>query len=212
MRAKTVAGIVAMLAAVCSFGAAAWQSRAEASVDAQALIALTRETRATYMVVSSNLVFRPDGTTVREWSAEFHDGILHRVETPRDRIVADCEAMTGIHLNVATVQIDEEPWVARAACGVQANSTMLSARLGGVRQTRFGPATHLVIIDGTDIRTYDVAPDGALIGATITGRDGKKKLVMRAIYYASKVADGIFSATSLGRSAVPAHLQEQPKP
>lgn len=210
MRALSAAGAFAMLAAIGSPAAGAPEMTA-ASIEARALIALTRETRATYTVVGSNIIYLPDGTEVREWAAEFHDGIHHRVETPRDRMVADCEAMTGIHFNVATVEIDEEPWVARAACGVQANSTMLSARLGGTRQTRFGPATHLVIIDETDIRTYDVAPDGALIGATITGRDGKKKLVMRAIYYAPKVADGIFSANSLGRSAVPAHLREPPK-
>lgn len=212
MRAKAVAGVVAMLASVCSFGAAAWQSAAAASVEAQALIALTRETRATYMVVSSNLIFRPDGTTVREWGAEFHDGVHHRVETPRDRIIADCEAMSGTYLDIGKVEVIEEPGVARAACGVQANSAILSARLGGKRQTRFGPTTHLVVIDEQNVRTYDVAPDGALLGATIAGRDGTKKLEMRAIYYAAKVPDGIFSVSSLGRSAVPARLRGSTAP
>jgi hypothetical protein len=206
MRAAKAAGMIAMLAAVGPFGAGASEMTA-APIEARALIALTRETRATYTVVGSTLIYLPDGTQVREWAAEFHDGIHHRVETPRDRAIADCDAMTGVHLNVTTVEVTEEPGVALAACGVQAHSKILSARLGGTRQTRFGPAMHLVIVDETDIRTYDVAPDGALLNATITGRDGTRKLVMRAVHYAADVPAGIFTASSLGRSAVPANLR-----
>lgn len=211
MQAKAAAGLVAVLVAAGWLSAGASEVTAS-PIEARALIALTRETRATYTVVSSNLVYHPDGTRIREWGAEFHDGIHHRVETPRDRLVADCEAMTGTYLNLATVKIVQEASVARAACGVQANSTMLSARLDGKRQTRFGPTTHLVVIDAENIRTYDVAPDGALLGATITGRDGTKKLVMRAIYYAPEVPTGIFFPDSLGKSAVPANLRGAAKP
>jgi len=58
-------------------------------------IALTRNTTATYSVFAWNIITRSNKPTEQEWSAEFHQGALHRVETPRDRIIADCAAMTG---------------------------------------------------------------------------------------------------------------------
>lgn len=64
---------------------------ATSSGEAEKTIALTRETRATYSVFFWNVITRPGSPAQAEWSAEFHKGALHRVETPRDRIVANCE-------------------------------------------------------------------------------------------------------------------------
>lgn len=178
------------------------------SDDARALIARTRETQATYSIVASVTLYLPDGSIVREWSAEFHDRNQHRVETPRDRIVADCAEMTGAHLNLITMKTSQNAAIARAACGVQANSKILSTRITGSRQSRFGRVDHLVVTDQENVRTYDIASDGAILGATITGKDGKKRLVMRATYYTAKTPIDIFSPSSLGRSAVPAHLRQ----
>jgi hypothetical protein len=50
----------------------------------------TKSTRATYSVFFWNRVDPGNRPAFEEWSAEFHMGALHRVETPRDRLIADC--------------------------------------------------------------------------------------------------------------------------
>lgn len=189
-------------------GVAGSTSEASISDEARALIDLTRKTRATYSLVNWNRITRRDGTVSEEWSAEFHNGVDHRVETPRDRIVADCAAMTGTYVQMGTAKMVTGAAVARAACGVQANSVILSARIGGKRKTRFGLAMHLIVIDADNIRTYDVGADGVLLGATISDRDGRLRLVSRATSFTAEVPPGIFSKESLGKSAVPERFQQ----
>ncbi|MDX8357145.1 hypothetical protein [Sphingopyxis terrae] len=201
-----VAGMVSMLATASASGAGQDTSGA-ISDDARALIARTRETQAAYSIIASVTLYKPDGSIVGEWSAEFHDRNQHRVETPRDRIVADCAEMTGTYLDLATMKASQNAAIARAACGVQANSKILSAKVAGPRQNRFGRVDHLVVVDEENVRTYDIASDGAILGATITGRDGQKRLMMRATYYVAKAPSEIFLPSSLGRSAVPANLR-----
>lgn len=197
---RMAASVAAMLAAAASVAGA---SEKPITDEATALIALTRETRATYSIVSANRIYREKGRVVREWAAEFHDGVQHRVETPRDRIVADCEAKTGTYFGVESWKVFGNSGVAGAACGVSANAKILTARTDGLRDTAFGPATHLIVTDDNAIRTYDIAPDGAILGATISARDGRIQLVSRAVYYKAKVPTGIFSVVSLAQSAVP---------
>ena len=60
------------------------------------------------------------------WSAEFHRGPLHRVETPHVRLVADCAAGTGTLLQVDRTETESGARVARAACGI--NSDLPAAR------------------------------------------------------------------------------------
>ena len=205
MRTGLVAGITAVLSAAAPVVGA---SGATITDEARALIALTRETRATYTVISANQVHREGEELAHEWAAEFHDGIQHRVETPRDRIVADCEAKTGTYFGVETLNVISESGVAGAACGVNDNATILAARTTGLRDTAFGPATHLIVVDDQFVRTYDVASDGAILGQTIRGRDGSLKLVSRAVYYKSSAPDGIFSIASLARTAVPENMRK----
>jgi len=176
--------------------------------EATALIALTRETQATYSIVSANRLYREQGRVDHEWAAEFHDGVQHRVETPRDRLIADCAAKTGTYFSVESRKVFESPGVAGAACGVNANAKILAARTDGRRHTAFGPATRLIVTDDNAIRTYDIAPDGAILGATISARDGRIQLVSRAVYYKAKVPTGIFSVVSLAQSAVPEAWQK----
>lgn len=202
---RTAAASLALCAAV---GVAGGTSPALISEEARALIDLTRKTRATYSLVTWNRITRPDGTVTEEWSAEFHDGVHHRVETPRDRIVADCSTMTGTYVQMGSARMINGASVARAACGVQANSVIQSARIAGKRQTRFGPATHLVVIDADNIRTYDVDANGVLLGATISDRDGHLRLVSRAVSLTADVSPDIFSIESLGKSAVPEKLRK----
>ena len=58
----------------------------------EAIIARSKLTRATYAVYAWNKMQHPEQPAVEEWSAEFNSGSLHRVETPRDRVIADCAA------------------------------------------------------------------------------------------------------------------------
>ena len=63
---------------------------AQGEIDAGAaeVIDLTRTTSTTYSVYTWNRLTLPGAAPFEEWAAEFHDGHFHRVETPRDRIVA----------------------------------------------------------------------------------------------------------------------------
>jgi len=193
----------ATLVLFAAAGVAAGASETAISDEARKLIDLTRETRATYSLVVMNRVRHPDGSVTEEWGAEFHDGAHHRVETPRDRMIADCVGMTGTYVQMGSARTVTGAAVARAACGVQANTPIQSARVAGQRETRFGPATRLIVVDADDIRTYDVAANGALVGATISGRDGNWKLVSWAVSLGRDVPPDIFSVESLGKSAVP---------
>ena len=174
------------------------------------LIALTRETDTAYSVVHWNRIELSDGTVVAQWAAEFHDRNLHRVETPYDRLIADCAAMTGTRHNLVTGEMTTGAQVAREACGIQANSEILSAEIKGRRTTRFGPVTHIVIRDPEHIRTYDVADSGALLAATISDIDGKRKLTNWAVRYLPSVKGDVFSPRSLSRSVVPDDWKRRP--
>ena len=198
----------ATLGLFAAVGVVVGASEPSVSEEARKLIDLTRETRATYSLVVMNRVKRPDGSVTEEYSAEFHDGVRHRVETPRDRMIADCAAMTGTYVQMGSAKMITGAAVARAACGVQANTTIRSARVAGKRETRFGPATHLIVIDADHVRTYDVAENGALLGATISGRDGSWELINQAVSFTADVPPDIFSVESLGKSAVPEHLRK----
>ncbi|PAL21372.1 hypothetical protein CD928_13315 [Sphingopyxis sp. GW247-27LB] len=133
------------------------------------------------------------------------------METPRDRIVADCAAMRGSYADLRKGKLIENMSVAKAACGIEANTPILSARIEGKRESRFGPTTHLVIRDPNFIRTYDVDKNGALLGATISDHSGQRLLTNWAVYLSSDVPPDIFSKDSLGRSVVPERFK-QPRP
>lgn len=197
-----------------SLGAAAWapDSADEKTAAATKLIALTRETRTTYSLVTWNRIHRPDAAIVEDWAAEFHDGIHHRVETPRNRMVADCEAMTGTYVEIPTGKIVTGAQVARAACGINANKPILAARLGGKRQSRFGAVVRVAVVDSDNVRTYDVAENGALLAATMSDRKGNRLLTTWAVSYSPHVPADIFSEASLARSVVPAELKRAQAP
>ncbi len=80
-------GIVAVGSIVVS--AACAQSSSEA---ARAVVERTKTTSSTYTLYLWNRVTIPGEPVLEEGSAEFHKGDLHRFETPRDRIIADCRA------------------------------------------------------------------------------------------------------------------------
>lgn len=171
----------------------------------QALIDNTRNTRETYSLYSWNILFPQGADEVQEWSAEFHSGTKHRVETPRDRLIADCSTMEGSHLNIAADEVVRGPEVAKAACGIQANSKIESARRLGERSTPFGTSTQIEIIDPVHVRTYDIDAGGILLGATISDKDDQRTLRLKSVAVAVEKAlpaEDIFSEESLEESVV----------
>lgn len=164
----------------------------------------TRTTTDSYSVFMWNRITADGQEPVEEWSAEFHQGSLHRVETPRDQIIADCSAMTGTHLKVAKGVRSSDAWIAKAACGINANKPISSSEWLGRVDTKFGAVDRVKLVDGDNIRTYDVADSGALVGATIADLDGTLRLTSKAVELLPSVAnERVFAPSSLGTSAVP---------
>jgi hypothetical protein len=188
---------------------------AKSTIDPEAakIISLTRETKGTYALYVWNKVTPKDAEPFEEWSAEFHSGDLHRVELPRIRIVADCAAMIGTKLDVETGERFTDTSVAKAACGINANPEMLSARKLGVKSTPFGKATTVQIVDSRERREYDVSEDGVLLRTIILDNDkGRHRwVVAEATHVSRTLPEGdIFSDQSLDRSVVAAEFREQP--
>jgi hypothetical protein len=174
-------------------------------------LALSRETKATYSLYSINRITQDD-KTIEEWAAEFHSENMHRVETPRDRIIADCRAGTGTALNLATGQRSSGPQYAKAACGVNANIPILSSRFLGKIKTKFGSAEKIEITDKYQIREYSILANGVLAEAKITERGPPKKLRLTncPILVTKKLPEhDIFSIESLGKSVVPIDIKKR---
>jgi hypothetical protein len=197
-----------LLALLC-----AGTAQAQAAIDqrAQEVIDRTRTTRANYSLFSWNHASVKEGPVLDEWSAEFNRGNLHRVETPRDRLVADCEAHTGVHVNLQTLAVSRGLEVAKAACGVQANSKILSASYDGRGDGRFGLADRITVRDPENLRTYEVAANGAIVGATIRSEDGRVSLKMWTVALENEAPNDIFTEESLTESAVPEKYRLAPE-
>ena len=206
MRLRPLVGLVLATIALAEPA----HSQGEIDQAAQAAIERSRTTNATYSVYNWNRITIPGAEPIEEWSAEFHDGTLYRVETPRNRLIADCAAGIGTHVNLASGERTRNQAVARAACGVQANSRVLSASFDGRTTGEYGNVDHVTIRDPENVRTYEIATNGAIVGATIQAGDGTVRLRSRAIALKDTVAVDIFSEESLATSAVPDALRRPP--
>ncbi len=178
----------------------------------KAVVDRSKTTTATYATYSWNKIVR-DGHPVEEWAAEFHTGDFHRVETPRDRLVADCAAQTGIAREVATGKLFRGPGVARAACGINTNKPFLESEWQGLVQTPFGAADRLRLVDSDDVRTYDISPQGVILASTYAKKTGGSSLDARAVAVLPTLPDPeMFNEASLDRSYVPDRFKVAPKP
>jgi hypothetical protein len=172
-----------------------------------AVLALTRTTKATYSVCTWNVVTPTQEVHIEEWAAEFHKGVLHRVETPRDRIVANCATGKALYLSLITGEVSTSPSLAGVACGINANR-VFTAKHMIARETRgaYGPVTRIELDDALNRRTYDVLDDGAIVAATTRDNDdtGVERVTSKTLSYSRSVpAEDLFSPESLKRSAVP---------
>lgn len=186
-----------------------------ATARVEAVIARSASTRSTYAAYYWNRIQHPGQQVVEEWSAEFNSDNLHRVETPRDRVVADCAAGTGTYLSLVTGEVITGPQVASTACGINRNRRFLAMESLGRVRTRFGDADRVRLTDADDVRTYDVSDDGIILGtvyqANAPGR--RIELVVRTVELSRSLpAAGMFDQPSLKVSFVPERFKLAPKP
>lgn len=176
----------------------------------QELIERTKTTQARYALVSRNEI-RRDDATIHEFSAEFNRGDLHRVETPRDRIVANCRTGWNAHLNVATGVITHDDAASGMACGVYTGDGLLNAEITGTRSSQFGLLQQLKIRTiGGLTRTYEIAPNGAILSEEIIDPAGKPRLLTTVMSLSDRLPSvDIFSEASLARSVVPDDVIKQ---
>jgi hypothetical protein len=180
-------------------------------LDILALITKTRITQTTYSLFSWNRINPPNGEIIEEWSAEFNSGNFHRVETPRNRIIANCQAMTGTMIDLDTGKLNSGKSIANAACGINANIEILSAKKIGRIKTEFGIADGIEIVDAYQIRTYHISKNGILLAATIYGKQQDRPIFLKN--WATHVdnalpSDNVFSKASLYKSFVPKRWQQ----
>ena len=171
-----------------------------------AILNRTKTTAATYALYSWNKITPVDKLSFEEWSAEFNDGPLHRVETPRDRVVANCVERSGFYYSPTTGKTFSGPAVAGSACGINTDKPIISIRYIGRVVDPGGAADRVEVVDADNIRTYDVTSDGILIRTIYALNSAKKPIVLdvetAAIIRALPQQD-IFDAASLRLSVVP---------
>lgn len=204
-----------LLALVATLAAAA-PAPAPAPADSAAVAAILTRTKTvtrTYALYIWTVVTPPAEPRREEWAAEFHSGDLHRVETPRDRIVANCRTGEGWGYSVETGERFTGAWLARTACGVDTNQAVSSAEYEGTRSTPFGPADRVKLVTPELIRRYDVSPEGILLAETFTanGPGEAIRLSNRAVALeAALPASGMFEPASLARSYVADRYRHPP--
>lgn len=202
---KTIFAVSALACSACSVG-----SNLRSDTKPEEVIERTRRTTETYSLFAWNDV--PEAGKIKDgWSAEFHQGNLHRLETPGIRVVADCDAMTGTSLDVATGKKFSDTSIAKAACGINTNFPIHSAEWLGRYPTRFGEANRIRITATDAVRTYDVLDNGALVAALYADGEGRSLVKNHAIAVLATVPRNIFSEESLIKSFVPAQFQSKPE-
>lgn len=166
----------------------------------------TKTVTGTYALYLWNRVTLPDQEAIEEWSAEFHSGDLHRVETPRDRVIANCREHVGAAFSLVTGEITEGPQIAGAACGIDTNASIVRAKWLGPVRTPFGEAQRVLVADPENVRQYDVSDQGVLLGATYRqNQPGNRLLLTAEAVKLEPVLPGVgmFDRESLRTSFVP---------
>jgi hypothetical protein len=196
----------------------AWPDSQEASAENAKVVAVIQRTKAvtaTYAVYFWNQGRAPSLASANEWSAEFHSGSQHRVETPRNRIVADCVTGAGTYLDIVSGQVVRGPQVAAAACGINTARQIIAAKWVGHVQTALGGADRVQITDSSNIRTYDVSDDGVILTSIYALREPPQPVVLNS--WASTLVHtlpngNMFDEASLRKSFVPDRFKTAPPP
>jgi hypothetical protein len=185
----------------------------EAAAKALTVLARTKTVTGTYALYMWNRLTPPEGPAYEEWSAEFNAGDLHRVETPHDRLVANCRTGEGYAYSVETGRSSDGAAIARTACGIDTNAPFLSAVSQGEVATPFGRADRVQVTTAQLVRRYDVSRDGILL-ATVYEENTPEHPVRLANWAVglerALPEPGMFDRASLARSYVPAHYKRSP--
>ena len=201
MRFGLAGSLVGFLTASAVAGAAADnQTRA---ID---VLERTRTTQATYVVYTKDYVTIPGEEPFEGWSAEFHSGDLHRVDSSAARLIANCRERTGWGIQLKTGERFEGSRVANAACGINSNFELASAEWLGVIETPFGVADRVRVTDEHNVRTYDVLKNGAILRAVYAAKDGSQNVQVRqeTLAVSDEVANlRVFDPATLDQSFVP---------
>jgi hypothetical protein len=184
-------------------------------LDGQALqvVERTKAVNTTYATYVWNRISLPGQPVIEEWAAEFHSGSRHRVETPRDRAIADCKAMTGTMISLITDKTTTGREVAAALCGIDTNNPFRSARLVGTVDGDLGTADRVELIDADNVRTYDITRDGIIVRTIYAGRAAPDVPLLEGWSVALErevPSDEMFNEQSLSRSFVPAKFMAAP--
>ncbi|WP_260580951.1 hypothetical protein [Sphingopyxis sp. PET50] len=188
------------LAAVLLFGCGA--SAADSS--AEAVIARTKAPTTDYSLFVWTVINPDQSDIVDGWTAEFHSGSRHRVETPWNRVVADCAAMTGRHLHLPTGEVRTGREVANSACGIDTNM-VAGMKYVGKAESGYGQLD-IVSLNSDADRTYWVDRDGILVRTEFTRPGQPEAWVLRnwAVHVDRTTPDSaMFADDSLSRSYVP---------
>ncbi len=179
-------------------------ARYEIPADLRSVIERTRTTKANYALYMWNEFSPARGDQMGEWSAEFHSGDLHRVETPAARIIANCRTMTGTIFYIETKKTQSGEKVAKSACGIDANEAVLRAVRVPAIETPFGRSDGVALFTQDMVRTYHVAQDGILLAISYKPYFGGRALTNWAVQVDRSVPDpAMFTEKSLKRSFVP---------
>lgn len=179
-------------------------AEAKQKVDVDFVIDLTRKTDATYAVYTEVTIYGREEIT--EKNAEFHRGNLHRVETPWDRVIANCETGEGWHLNLLDGSLKSDKSVALSACGIDANRPIFTKNMTEEHSAKFGKLWRVTITDRDNVRRYDVNKDGVIINAAVWQNTPDRELFLKqtGVQVTSDLPDSdIFSKESLERSYLP---------
>lgn len=200
----------------CALAGTSCAEAAAPGPDARAKAAFerTKRTRATYALYSWNWIEGAGFEGGPQWSAEFHRGTLHRVETPRFRVVADCAAGTGAMIDVDSGRIESNSAIAGAACGINSNFPIRNLEWLGRTETRFGTVDRLRVVDPEDERIYAVSRAGVLVASEVFPRGkGTGSCLQSEPLAVEKTlpARDMFSEASLSRSFAAARFGAPPR-
>ena len=172
----------------------------------------TRNASGTYALYHWNEVAYTATSGRSEWSAEFHSGTHHRVETPLVRIVADCSSLSGFVYDVEKQVTTAEKAVGVAACGINLGRLPLELTYVRDQTTAYGRVDVIRLLDESDERFYAVDETGTLIASEYWSRDQRRPCLQATTSALLRtLPDGdIFSEKSLARSVVPEEYKKMP--
>lgn len=205
-----------LLVLLCALSGPAPAKKRPAKADprAQEVFDRTKKVQATYALYSWSWRRGYDGRISLHWSAEFHQGSKHRMETPDLRAVADCSTGEAALLEIGGELIRNHVWMGDAICGIRSDKLVRRLEWMGRKDSRFGPLDTIRLISFQEERIYTVNSTGILVATeTFPHESGLKSCVQTeplAVETELPAAD-IFSVESLDRSAVPEKYRKGPE-